>query len=103
MTQKPALDLIASGPQIACSGSILHFSEQHESATTAARNQNRNNHEDRAIRLLGHFTFRWSSALDLLLRPQRKWLAGGHGGAVLLGPPRLSAPAVHRSRLDATV
>ena len=102
MTQKPALDWIASGPQIACNGSILHFSEQHKSATTAGRNQNRTNHEDRAIRLLGHFTFRWSSALDLLLRPQRKWPARDRGGAVLLGP-RLSAPAVHRSRLDATV
>ena len=40
--------------------------------------------------------------MDLLLRPQRKWLAGDRGGAVLLRPPRLSAPAVHRSRLDAT-
>ena len=80
MTQKPALDLIANGPQIARSRSILHYWEQHESATTAARNQNRTNHEDRAIRLLGHFTFRRGSALDLLLRPQRKWPSGDRGG-----------------------
>src|SRR6201981_1191321 len=47
---------------------------------------NRTNHEDRTVCLLGHFTLRRSSALDLLLRPQRRWPSGDRGGIVLLRP-----------------
>jgi len=62
-------------------------------ATTRIRDlcslqSNRTNHEDRTVCLLGHFTFRRSSALDLLLRPQRKWPSGDRGGTVLLGSGR---------------
>ena len=61
--------------------------------TTRIRNlhslqSNRTNHEDRTVCLLGHFTFRRSSALDLLLRPQRKWPSGDRDGTVLLGSGR---------------
>ena len=61
--------------------------------TTRIRNlhslqSNRTNHEDRTVCLLGHFTLRRSSALDLLLRPQRKWPSGDRGGTVLLGSRR---------------
>ena len=40
------------------------------------------NHENRTVPLLGHFALRGSSALDLLLRPQRKQPAGNGGGGV---------------------
>jgi hypothetical protein len=46
-------------------------------------NGNQDN-EDRTVPLVGHFTFRRSSALDLLLRFQRKRPAATCGRAVLL-------------------
>jgi hypothetical protein len=49
---------------------------------------NRTNHEDRTVCILGHFTLRRSSALDLLLRPQRKWPSGARSRTVLLGSRR---------------
>jgi hypothetical protein len=66
------------------------FDLDQTARSESSQSNRRQNHEDRTVRLLGHFTLRRSSALDLLLRPQRKWPAA-HVGSGVGGLPRVQA------------